>query len=81
MNIFKRYKEKQIEKRVNVYYECLYNGKSHDLRTVLFFNIEKDIIEFNCPECDMKLTFKYGNSIIDQSNKRSKSMHFSTLIK
>jgi DNA-directed RNA polymerase subunit RPC12/RpoP len=81
MNIFKRYKEKQIEKRVNVYYECLYNGKSHDLRTVLFFNFEKDIREFNCPECGMKLTFKYGKSIIDQSNKRSKSMHFSTLIK
>ena len=80
MNIFKRYKEKQIDKRVNVYYECLSDGKSHELRTILFFKFEKDVIEFDCPECGMKLTFKYKKSIIDQSNKRSKSMHFSTLI-
>lgn len=80
MNIFKKHVEKQIDKSVNVLYDCFSDGKSHELKAKMFFKFEKDVIIFDCPVCKMELTFKYKKHITDKSTKRSKSMHFSTLI-
>lgn len=80
MNIFKKYVEKQVNKKLNLYYVCLSDGKSHNLTTDIFFKFENDKIEMLCPVCKMKLTFKLNHFIIDQSTKRSKSMHFSQKI-
>lgn len=82
MNIFKRYKEKQIDKKVKVYFDCLGDENGTQAKTIeLFFKYDADVIDFDCPFCKTRLYFKYNKYVIDHSNKRSKNTHYSTLIK
>lgn len=80
MNIIKKYVERKVEKTVRIHYECLSEGKSNRLKADMFFRYERDVIQFDCPNCKSKLSFSLGNYISDNSNKSSKSMHFSSKI-